>query len=49
MDTNYKKGKTITTSDGTIMTTFDGKYVNCPKNVIYEVKYPALDVKGTVS
>ena len=31
------------------LTTFDGKYVNCPKNVVYEVKYPALDVKGTVS
>ena len=28
MDTNYKKGKTITTSDGTIMTTFDGKLHN---------------------
>lgn len=31
------------------LTTFDGKYVNCPKNVVYEVKYPALDIKGTVS
>jgi len=31
------------------LTTFDGKYINCPKNVIYEVKYPSLDIKGTVS
>ena len=31
------------------LTTFDGKYVNCPKNVIYEVKFPSLDIKGTVS
>jgi hypothetical protein len=31
------------------MTTFDGNYVNAPKNVIYEVKFPAIDIKGTVS
>ena len=31
------------------MTTFDGKSINAPKNVIYEVKFPAIDIKGTVS
>jgi hypothetical protein len=31
------------------LTTFDGKYINCPKNVIYEVKFAALDIKGTMS
>lgn len=31
------------------MTTFDGNYVNAPKNVIYEVKFPSIDIKGTVS
>jgi hypothetical protein len=31
------------------LTTFDGKYINCPKNVIYEVKFPSIDIKGTVS
>lgn len=31
------------------MTTFDGKYVNAPKNVIYELKFPASDIKGTIS
>jgi hypothetical protein len=29
--------------------TYDGKYVKCPKNVIYEVKFPLIDVKGTIS
>lgn len=29
--------------------TYDGKYVRAPKNVIYEVKFPLLDIKGTVS
>jgi hypothetical protein len=29
--------------------TFDGKYVRAPKNVIYEVKNPAIDIKGTVT
>jgi hypothetical protein len=29
--------------------TFDGRSINCPKNVIFEVKYPAIDIKGTVS
>ena len=28
MDTNYKKGKTITTPDGTTMVTFDSKLHN---------------------
>lgn len=31
------------------MTTFDGNYINAPKNVIYELKFPSVDVKGTVS
>lgn len=31
------------------MTTFDGNFVNAPKNVIYEVKYPSIDITGTVS
>jgi len=31
------------------MTTFDGNYVNAPKNVIYEIKFPSIDIKGTVS
>lgn len=29
--------------------TYDGKYVRAPKNVIYEVKFPLIDVKGTIS
>jgi hypothetical protein len=29
--------------------TYDGKYVKAPKNVIYEVKFPLIDVKGTIS
>ena len=29
--------------------TYDGKYVKSPKNVIYEVKFPLIDVKGTIS
>lgn len=29
--------------------TYDGKYIRCPKNVIYEVKFPTIDVKGTIS
>lgn len=29
--------------------TYDGKYVKAPKNVIYEVKYPLIDIKGTIS
>ena len=31
------------------LTTFDGKNINAPKNVIYEVKYPSIDIKGTIS
>ena len=31
------------------LTTFDAKNVNAPKNVIYEVKFPSIDIKGTVS
>ena len=30
-------------------TTYDGKYVNAPKNVIFELKFPISDIKGTVS
>jgi len=30
-------------------TTYDGKYVNAPKNAIFEIKFPTLDIKGTVS
>jgi hypothetical protein len=29
--------------------TYDGKYVKAPKNVIYEIKYPLVDIKGTIS
>ena len=29
--------------------TFDGKYIRAPKNVIYEVKFPSIDIKGVVS
>ncbi len=29
--------------------TYDGKYVKAPKNVIYEVKFPLIDIKGTIS
>lgn len=29
--------------------TYDGKYVNAPKNVIFEIKFPISDIKGTVS
>lgn len=31
------------------LTTFDGSTINAPKNVIYEVKYPSIDIKGTIS
>jgi hypothetical protein len=31
------------------MTTFDGNYINAPKNVVYELKFPSVDVKGTIS
>ena len=26
----------------------DGRYINAPKNVIFEVKYPDIDIKGTI-
>lgn len=29
-------------------TTADGRYVNVPKNVILEIKYPDTDIKGTI-
>lgn len=29
--------------------TYDGKYIRAPKNVIYEVKFPLIDIKGTIS
>lgn len=29
-------------------TTPDARYVACPKNVVFEVKYPAEDIIGTV-
>jgi hypothetical protein len=29
--------------------TYDSKYVKAPKNVIYEVKFPTIDIKGTIS
>lgn len=29
--------------------TYDGKYIKSPKNVIYEIKFPLIDIKGTVS
>lgn len=29
--------------------TYDSKYIKAPKNVIYEVKYPTIDIKGTIS
>jgi uncharacterized protein YaiI (UPF0178 family) len=29
--------------------TYDGKYIKAPKNVIYEVKFPLIDIKGTIS
>lgn len=40
-------------SDSTLnldkLLTYDGKYVRTPKNVIYEVKFPIIDIKGTIS
>ena len=29
--------------------TYDSKYIKAPKNVIYEVKFPTIDIKGTIS
>tara|TARA_Y100000593_G_C4217544_1_gene290035 strand:- start:365 stop:913 length:549 start_codon:yes stop_codon:yes gene_type:complete len=26
----------------------DGRYINAPKNVIFEIKYPDVDIKGTI-
>ena len=26
----------------------DGSYINCPKNVVFEIKYPDTDIKGTI-
>jgi hypothetical protein len=26
----------------------DGSYIDCPKNVVFEIKYPAVDIKGTI-
>jgi len=31
------------------MITYDGKYIKAPKNVIFEVKFPTADIKGTIS
>lgn len=31
------------------MITYDGKYIRAPKNVIFEVKFPTADIKGTIS
>jgi hypothetical protein len=31
------------------LTSFDRKYISAPKNVIYEVKFPSIDIKGTIS
>jgi len=31
------------------MLTYDGKYIRAPKNVIFEVKFPTADIKGTIS
>lgn len=42
-------GYSAITLDFEKLKTFDGKYVRAPKNVIYEVKNPAIDIKGTVT
>ena len=26
----------------------DGSYINCPQNVVFEIKYPDTDIKGTI-
>ena len=26
----------------------DGRYIDAPKNVIFEIKYPDIDIKGTI-
>ena len=26
----------------------DGSYIDCPKNAIFEIKYPDADIKGTI-
>ena len=26
----------------------DGSHIDCPKNVVFEIKYPAVDIKGTI-
>ena len=31
------------------MLTYDGKNIRAPKNVIFEVKFPIADIKGTIS
>ncbi len=48
---NSKSGGAYSTSVLNVdkLLTYDGKYVKAPKNVIYEVKYPLIDVKGTIS
>ena len=30
------------------MTSADGRYIEMPKNIIYEVKYPEFDIKGVI-
>jgi len=42
-------GYSAITLDFEKLKTFDGKYIRAPKNVIYEVKNPAIDIKGTVT
>jgi hypothetical protein len=48
---NLKSGGIYSSSTLNVdkLLTYDGKYVKAPKNVIYEVKYPLIDIKGTIS
>lgn len=48
---NLKSGGIYSSSTLNVdkLLTYDGKYIKAPKNVIYEVKYPLIDIKGTIS
>ena len=34
--------------DITSLYSADGSYIDCPKNVVFEIKYPDTDIRGTI-
>jgi len=47
--TNKRGGKYTTTGmDVNAFISSDGRYLSCPDNVAFEIKYPLTDIKGTV-